>query len=138
MDEKKLKQTVSNLMKGVVAKGMLIKRGGGEHNSHRWVKTRKVGSSVVKMAGVGEPKMQGTEPIQKAMIIHELLLKDAGMTGGGDAATVASTGFTPTFGGQKPKKRYHPLPEQEGEDANQWHHGERPPNYDEDDWRKPR
>jgi hypothetical protein len=98
VNEEKLKKTLSNLMKGVVAKGMLVKRGVGAHNTHRWIKTHKVSSSVVKMAGVGEPRYQGSEPLEKELIVHELLRKDTGL-GGGAPATVESTGFTPTFGG---------------------------------------
>ena len=108
MNEEKLKKTVANLMKGTVAKGLLVKRGETGHNSHRWINTRKAGSSVQK-----------PEPLQKMLIIHELskmlpisygspswpkpkkvirkdIKKEAGV---GSPATVASTGFTPTFGG---------------------------------------
>ena len=108
MDEAKLKKTVANLMKGTVAKSLLVKRGETGHNSHRWINTRKAGSSVQK-----------SEPLQKMLIIHELskmlpisygspswpkpkkvvrkdIKKEAGV---GSPATVASTGFTPTFGG---------------------------------------
>jgi len=104
MDEAKLKKTVANLMKGTVAKSLLVKRGEKGHNSHRWINTRKVGSSVQK-----------SEPLQKMLIIHELskmlpisygspkpkkVRKDIKKEEGtGSPATVASTGFTPTFGG---------------------------------------
>jgi len=52
MNEEKLRTTLSNLMKGVLAKGMLVKRGGGEHNTHRWINVRKPSSSIVKAAEV--------------------------------------------------------------------------------------
>lgn len=104
MDEAKLKKTVANLMKGTVAKSLLVKRGESGHNSHRWINTRKVGSVIQKMVGVGEPRYQGT--LQKQLLIHELLRKEAGM---GAPATVASTGFTPTFGGHPTKATGHLL-----------------------------
>ena len=102
MDADRLKKTVANLTKGVVSKSLRVKRNDAEHNSHRWIKTRKVCSVIQKMAGVGEPRYQGT--LQKQLLIHELLRKEAGM---GAPATVASTGFTPTFGGHPTRTMRH-------------------------------
>lgn len=95
MNEDKLRKTVDNLSKGVVAKSMLVKRGEDAHSTHRWIKTRKAGSAVVKMA-----------------VVKELILKAEGM--GGSPATVASTGFTPTFGGVQSRSVQKRLATQQG------------------------